>query len=196
MSTAAGIPTLYDEQRFRSRLEATWARFFNVLGWRWVYEPFDEAGWIPDFALITTRHPRGVLVEIKPEFTAAGIISAAGKAASYGGDRPVLMLGAHPELDTDGAHGGVVAGVIREHHDGWPQHLTEAEWGMCLAHGGPTFYAPDGDWACQVCGERGEHHGGCDWWIWDHHESLLWLRMAWRRAQNDVQWKPRRRRAA
>lgn len=62
-SKIPGIPTMYSGIRFRSRLEARWAAFFSILGWKWEYEPFDLNGWIPDFAL----HGREtVLVEVKP----------------------------------------------------------------------------------------------------------------------------------
>ncbi len=50
------IETKYKGYRFRSRLEARWAVFFDALGLQWEYEPegFDlgEAGWyLPDFYL-------------------------------------------------------------------------------------------------------------------------------------------------
>ena len=34
-----GIPTLYNGIQFRSRLEAKWAAFFDLLGWEYEYEP-------------------------------------------------------------------------------------------------------------------------------------------------------------
>ncbi len=55
------IPTLYRGVQFRSRLEAKWAAFFDAMGWPWQYEPFDLAGWIPDF-LIGDR----LVAEVKP----------------------------------------------------------------------------------------------------------------------------------
>jgi hypothetical protein len=55
---------MYKNIQFRSRLEAKWAAFFDLLGWRWEYEPFDLNGWIPDFLLIGKSRP--ILVEIKP----------------------------------------------------------------------------------------------------------------------------------
>jgi len=61
------VETKYAGTVFRSRLEARWAAFFDVVGWPWVYEPFDLDGWFPDFLLkpvVKTRPP--VLVEIKP----------------------------------------------------------------------------------------------------------------------------------
>ncbi len=54
-------PTSYKGTRFRSRLEASWACAFDLLGISWRYEPFDVAGYIPDFLL--NEH---LLVEIKP----------------------------------------------------------------------------------------------------------------------------------
>ncbi len=58
------IPTRHSGTAFRSRLEARWATFFDLAGWRWVYKPLDMKGWIPDFILVGTQGP--VLVEVKP----------------------------------------------------------------------------------------------------------------------------------
>ena len=35
------IPTVYKGYRFRSRLEARWAVFFDACGAKWEYEPED-----------------------------------------------------------------------------------------------------------------------------------------------------------
>lgn len=59
-----GIPTTYAGVRYRSRLEARWAVFFDLLRWKHVYEPEDFAGWIPDFAIVHDRGP--TYVEVKP----------------------------------------------------------------------------------------------------------------------------------
>lgn len=61
------IETKYKGYRFRSRLEARWAVFFDALGLRWEYEKegFDlgKAGWyLPDFWLPELN----CWVEIKP----------------------------------------------------------------------------------------------------------------------------------
>src|SRR5688572_28456221 len=65
MTTAirSGIPTTYRETRFRSRLEARWAAFFDLIGWSWTYEPFDADGWIPDFLI---RGEAPTLIEVGP----------------------------------------------------------------------------------------------------------------------------------
>lgn len=59
-----GISTLYRGRIYKSRLEARWAAFFDLLGWRHEYEPFDGYGWIPDFVIM--GNAKDVLVEVKP----------------------------------------------------------------------------------------------------------------------------------
>jgi hypothetical protein len=61
------IETVYKGYRFRSRLEARWAVFFDALGIEWEYEKegydLGEAGWyLPDFWLPNEQ----VFVEVKP----------------------------------------------------------------------------------------------------------------------------------
>ena len=54
-------PTLYADTRFRSRLEARWAVYFDAIGLPWVYEPITEHhGYQPDFLIGSTY------VEVKP----------------------------------------------------------------------------------------------------------------------------------
>jgi len=59
----AAIPTVYRGRRYRSRLEARWAAFFDLLDWKHEYEPFDLGEWTPDFIM---REGIDCLVEIKP----------------------------------------------------------------------------------------------------------------------------------
>jgi hypothetical protein len=63
MSSFAAIPTKYKGVQFRSRLEARWAAMFDMLGWEWEYEPFDAAGYIPDFKINNFSQ---MIVEVKP----------------------------------------------------------------------------------------------------------------------------------
>lgn len=55
------IPTMYAGTQFRSRLEARWAAMFDLLNFKWAYEPVDLNGYIPDFILFER-----MLVEVKP----------------------------------------------------------------------------------------------------------------------------------
>lgn len=63
MNELASIPTTYNGINFRSRLEARWAAFFDLLGWSWEYEAFDLPGWIPDFKI---KGKKDIYVEVKP----------------------------------------------------------------------------------------------------------------------------------
>ena len=67
------IETRYKGYRFRSRLEARWAVFFDALGLAWEYEPegFDlgcGGRYLPDFR---TTSPQGIVhwYEVKPRHT-------------------------------------------------------------------------------------------------------------------------------
>lgn len=84
-----GIPTTYRHRQFRSRLEARWATFFDLMGWQYEYEPFDLAGWIPDFLLIAAHE--SYVVEIKPvvEFPE----EVADKIAASGWEGRAVILG-------------------------------------------------------------------------------------------------------
>jgi hypothetical protein len=61
-------PTKYKGQYFRSKLEATWAAFFEQAMERWEYEPKDALdhflGWRPDFKIWIHNEP--VYCEVKP----------------------------------------------------------------------------------------------------------------------------------
>jgi hypothetical protein len=94
------IETSYKGYRFRSRLEARWAVFFDALGVEWEYEKegydLGDAGWyLPDFWL-----PRqGCWVEIKAsgmvekdEFQKAEFLSA-------GLEQPILLLIGQPDIE-------------------------------------------------------------------------------------------------
>lgn len=64
MNQPHGIPTTYNGIQMRSRLEARWAAFFDLMGWKWAYEQCDFRGWIPDFEL--TLDGLTLFVEVKP----------------------------------------------------------------------------------------------------------------------------------
>lgn len=59
-------PTKYNGTIYRSRLEARWAAFFELIGWEYEYEPIDFDGWSPDFRVTTPLD--SWYFEIKPDF--------------------------------------------------------------------------------------------------------------------------------
>lgn len=65
------IETVYKGYRFRSRLEARWAVFFDEAGIEWEYEPEgfmmeDGTKYLPDFRVKTKTTWGSTYVEIKP----------------------------------------------------------------------------------------------------------------------------------
>lgn len=64
------IETKYKGYRFRSRLEARWAVFFEALGLTWEYEPegFHTAAgpYLPDFRVMTPQG-KAIWYEVKPQ---------------------------------------------------------------------------------------------------------------------------------
>lgn len=161
------IETVYNGYRFRSRLEARWAVFFDALGVEYEYEKegydLGEAGWyLPDFWLpgITLRgREKGLWVEIKgqmPTLEEDAKCAALSKAT----ERPVLLFPCPPFCRTDGYENENSEGF--EHSAG---HLDEEgneyvgwDCGMCF-------------WQCPGCGcVKVEFYEGsydecmhCDW---------------------------------
>jgi|ERR1700722_976527 len=94
--TIAAIPTVYKGIRYRSRLEAKWAAFFDQMGWEHAYEPADLGTWSPDF-LIWSGEGKG-LVEVKPIISfdkeTATRMSLSARAAAFAGG--LLLCGTAP----------------------------------------------------------------------------------------------------
>jgi hypothetical protein len=90
-----GIPTEYRGVQMRSRAEARWAALFDEWGWRWLYEPIDLDGYIPDF--LVTRGKEQVLIEVKGDVTQLEELAQhRGKIDRSGWTGTVLLLGATP----------------------------------------------------------------------------------------------------
>lgn len=90
-NTFSAIPTLYNGIRYRSRLEARWAAFFDALSWDHVYEPVDCLGYIPDFAI---QFANPCTVECKPALDVAGMTDACVKIDRSGWRGDALVVGA------------------------------------------------------------------------------------------------------
>lgn len=95
-TTIKPIETVYRGYRFRSRLEARWAVFFDTLGVRWEYEQegydLGDSGWyLPDFQL----SEYGWWVEIKPTRASVGDEDKYEALSTLTG-YPVLVIAGNP----------------------------------------------------------------------------------------------------
>jgi hypothetical protein len=196
--TIAAIPTVYRGRTYRSRLEAKWGAFFDRIGWRHEYEPFDLGAWSPDFLLPDLD----TLVEVKPwtefnEETADRIVEACG-------DKQLLLTMAAPELVTGGSSKNEPVGVTL----GWFLPVNEETWQHAtlfwlLAIDQPRLDA-DIVWPPYVDGRRLRHEGQPVWLSaggnkgysegpgrmmhpYPSHTMKLWAD-----ACNAVQWEPDR----
>jgi hypothetical protein len=108
----AAIPTVYNGIRYRSRPEAKWAAFFDLLNWKFVYEPADFGSWSPDFLLVRFDGRDGYYVEVKP-INAFDAETAAKMVAGSPSRRTVslLLVGIQPFLPC-----------------GEPEHQMNSEW--------------------------------------------------------------------
>ena len=97
------IETEYKGYRFRSRLEARWARFFDACNVDWEYEPEgydlgDGLYYLPDFLLhgVDGRDGGDLYVEVKGQMTELDALKI-NRFAEQGGK--VLVVGKIPEGD-------------------------------------------------------------------------------------------------
>ena len=113
-------PTMYRGVEYRSRLEAKWAAFFDLIGWQHTYEPFDGDGYIPDFLI---HGDKPLLVEIKPAVTVDEYFAPCRKAMTGlkgHWEHDILILGADPlppQLRVDRPY--PPAGLLGEFWDYW-----------------------------------------------------------------------------
>src|SRR5689334_2954481 len=87
------IPTLYHGTEFRSRLEARWAVFFDMLGLTWLYEyegfALSSGYYVPDFWL----PEKSLWVEIKPKAPSLEECLSCEQLADVSGHKVILQFG-------------------------------------------------------------------------------------------------------
>ena len=93
MTNIKAIPTVYNGYKFRSRLEARWAVFFDKLGVQYRYETegfnLDGVKYLPDFFLPTSKH----YIEVKPYEPTEEEINKAGMLAAMSGNSVFMFCG-------------------------------------------------------------------------------------------------------
>lgn len=199
------VPTSYGGFRFRSRLEARWAAFFDVLRWPWQYEAVDLAGYIPDFILPFDHAP--VLVEVRP------IVSFEWRHTCHDGTTRECLQCTASKIENSGWRGEylIVGSQPMELVESWyprigplsesypsvdaedstgpnPSMLSDSDHAMvfrCLSCDEVSLCADYGTWRCRRCG------------AWDGNSFVgplpeRLLIEAWESAATATQWKPGR----
>ena len=178
------ITTIYRGIEYRSRLEAKWAAFFDLLHWRHTYEPFDGDGYIPDFMIHGTRP---MLIEIKPAVGEADYrapIEKAERGLRQHWKHDVLILGVDPfpSIEDHWVHGRhFPAGILGE-HDGGGWFWEPAIWNHCGRCDTTNVFHSCMSYTGRPC--------GC--YDGDHYllgESRTYLEELWADATNQVKWR-------
>jgi hypothetical protein len=168
------IPTIYNSRRYRSRLEARWAAYFDILGLDHEYEPSDLGGWSPDFLIRTSGIP--VLAEVKPivepdEDTCLRMVENAKKAKFSGS---LLLLGVSPFKATETPHSAIAIGWIGTIAGDWFEGIFSTYLGNLDIMG------------CTPVQEIA--------YVWDESADYISgpsMLRAWATASNVVQWRGR-----
>ena len=182
------IPTHYNGINFRSRLEAKWARFFDLLGWKWDYEPVDFDGYIPDFYL---HGDRPCFVEIKPAMRVSELVTLNERSYSVmrGTGKRMLYLGAainlsDPCLQYDGQENTEYMGSMVDFLSDKDQYNClvdlddDAYFIDCGKCGNVSFTGVINGWASHCCGEHTKRHS-----------TEIDVCRIWKEATNTTQYK-------
>jgi hypothetical protein len=190
------IPTLYKGRNYRSRLEARWAAFFDLLGWHTEYEPIDFNGWIPDFVIYEAET---VYVEVKPITRFPPDSQIVDEIDNSGCDKEVLIVGSTVPIQS-----GLIGWLRQDLSDVtdsnepywiwagaalgiWAGNETNTE-GRRTSKGKRErifgFCHEEQSFIDRITGfYNGGCHGFCD------ESDLARLKLLWARAGNQVQWK-------
>lgn len=164
--TIKAHPTKYNGVQYRSRLEARWAAFFDLIGWQHEYEPIDLPGWSPDFRVVfpcghsECPATHSLLVEVKPYFRIEEFIGHPCMDYPYG-----TRQGGHfDSVDILVAEGKTAYQIPADASAAFGANPEIASWEMSHGSGGGIIQLVD--------------------WIPDGYSRL------WSEAGNRVQWRP------
>jgi hypothetical protein len=146
------IQTIYKGMRFYSRLEATWACFFDLLKWQWEYHPRTFKCWLPTFAIYGSDI---IYVAVERVFSFPWHI--ANKIEKSGCDKECLIL---PEslFFLQDCHHDLSFGWFREGtyiDDGIKWFWEEAVLGHCAKSKTLGFCHPEGIYYDRISGGCG-----------------------------------------
>jgi hypothetical protein len=143
------IATWYGGRRFRSRLEARWAVFFDALNIKWDYERYPATGYLslnycPDFWLMDA-----IWIEVKsaPEFYTLTVREKILRLARHTHDPVLALIGDF--------YGGTMPSVVvtATGFTGFPTETARWEW-VEFSCGGLGWTNTFSDKAMSACGCR------------------------------------------
>lgn len=167
--TRSARPTDYRGLLFDSKLEATWAAFFDACGWQWEYHPaaYEFPDWEPDFML--AGHYRPILVEVAPVSAYPQETGTRISAHAHPLGIECLILGDLmqyvTEADIDASLLGWFAGhphTLAAPWEGWDECLFHSDDDAAVKLGNPDFSEYWGSWAQRMCGAY-DGDGLCRW---------------------------------
>lgn len=156
MSQIRPIETEWRGCRFRSRLEARWAVYFEALCIDWEYEPEgfvldDGKQYLPDFLLhgIEGRGGPDLYVEVKGHMTQRDME----KVRGFSRHKPIYIVG---NIPYDGQRGNQWFTLMEKASYEWPypynfEFIDGDNFGAFLgvdAHGAPRLFGDDGSYLC------------------------------------------------
>lgn len=165
------IETYYNGYRFRSRLEARWAVFFDVMGIKYEYEPegyklSDGTMYLPDFYLPDSKQyfeVKGVMSE-KDEHKIKQFIKDASRCVTIG----------YPDFhfETCSYWGGHWEDGKDPNQPIFELDPGESQWlCKCRKCGKYWFMTSLANFECQCCGEYdGDHHFSVEMY-WDKYQK-------------------------
>lgn len=150
MAEIKAIETVYKGYRFRSRLEARWAVFFDSVGIKYIYEPEgflfqDGTKYLPDFYLPESRQ----FFEVK------GVM----KEKDMGKINAAIKAGCDVVLGYDNGRFQAMAAWEMNPKEMSFQSCEESYLCKCITCGKHWFMGIGGMFTCRCCGEYdGDHH--------------------------------------
>jgi hypothetical protein len=165
MTGDKAIKTKYKGYTFSSRLEARWAAFFDLLDWKWTYEPVDLKGYIPDFILLFYKP---LLVEITPEIYRTDLTPYVDQIQQSGWQNEYCVFGAELLETEDPSSETLALGLLGEVYEcdalSSPWRDGDAEFFRCTHCGQYSIHHNIGSYHCRVNGcYDGDHYlGGID----------------------------------
>lgn len=181
--------TLYNGIKFRSKLEAQWAAFFDLLEWEYSYEPYELNGKVPDF-IIKCDSPnygtKNLIVEVKPDI----FISPQYQSEIYNAyelaKTHILIVSEKPIYECNEMQGWAAIGIGSQYYDSINERseMHDLSWKCGLkAFDIGSIYMSYDSMIYRDCNRKGFFQFTQD------YESIEQIKKLWKEAGNIIQFK-------